>query len=455
MIFLLLSLKIYFFFSPDCPDCKFVKENLIKKIEDRYDIEYFDINIPENMKTLMSIEDRKKDYDNKIPVVYVGDSIFGSKEEIMEGLLNYLETLNDTSSVELKNLENIRLENPVKILYFYSTGCKKCERMEYELKLLKEEMNGLIIESYELTKSANFLYNIEKNIGVEKGKILVVPVVILNDKIYFKDDIHNLKDEIIKVSVSGNLDYYERYKEESSLNELFSILRFGSIFTSGLIDGINPCAFATLIFLISLFSLSGRRQDVFLSGIGFIISVYFTYLLIGFGIFSFIRSLSIFLTISRVIYIISGSISVIFAVLSIIDIVRIKKNKEIILKMPSFLKKLSRKLSRNIYSNSIVFLSSIVIGFLVSLFEFTCTGQIYLPFITYLAQNPYFKISALKPLLIYNIGFILPIIVIFLIYLTGVREFELSKTLNKRIILIKLLTAILLFTLAAFIFLSV
>lgn len=453
MIFLLLSIKIYFFYSPECPDCHFVKENLIKKIEDKYEIVYLTVDDPKNMKTLMEIEDRKKDYDNRIPVVYVGDSVFGSKEEIMEGLLKYLNILSDTTMLNPEEIDYITLLNPVKVLYFYSKGCRNCEIMEYKLKLLEKEMKGIIIESYDIRKSMSYLYNIEKEIGVKRNKIFQTPVVILNDEAFFNEDFYRLKEKILKVQESGNENYYERYSKENNLNELLGILKTGSIFIAGLIDGINPCAFATFVFLLSLFSLSGKRREIILSGTGFILSVYFTYLLIGLGIFSFIRSLLIFLILSRMVYLLSGIIAIIFGILSIVDILRIKKNKAMILKMPDSLKRLSRITARNIYTIPVIFFSSFLIGFIISLFEFTCTGQIYFPFITYLAQNPYLRLFAIKPLFIYNFGFVTPIILIFIFYLSGMREWELSRQITKKLIPIKVLTAIILFSLGIFILL--
>uniref|UniRef100_A0A7C4UAW0 Uncharacterized protein n=1 Tax=candidate division WOR-3 bacterium TaxID=2052148 RepID=A0A7C4UAW0_UNCW3 len=454
MIFLLLSLKIYFFFSPDCPDCSFVKDKIIKKLEGRYEIIYLSVEIPENMRLLMEIEDRKKDYNNKIPVVYVGDSLFGSKEEIMEGLLNYLKVVGKDNELKTEELSVYRLKNPVKLLYFYKKGCRVCERMEYELRLLNKEFEGLIIEEYDIEKSLFFLYNIEKRLGLRRDRFLLTPVVVLNDEVFFQGEINKLKEKILKVQEEGNEGYYERFKKGDKF-EILSLLKIGSIFFAGIIDGINPCAFGTLIFLITLFSISGGRKEITLSGIGFIISVFITYFLIGMGLFNMLRGLSIFLTISRIIYIFSGILAFVFGFLSIYDIFRIKMNKEMIIKMPDFLKRLSRRSARNIYTSSIIFFSSLIIGFIVTLFEFTCTGQIYFPVIASIAQDPVLRFNGLKPLFIYNSGFIIPIFVLFLFYLFGIKEIELSSFLKRRLITIKSLTAIILFIFGIYIIISI
>jgi MFS family permease len=74
-------------------------------------------------------------------------------------------------------------------------------------------------------------------------------------------------------------------KAEESMIERFRSLGILTVVSAGLIDGVNPCAFATLIFFISYLSFVGRkRNEILWVGIGFSGSVFLTYLLIGFGI---------------------------------------------------------------------------------------------------------------------------------------------------------------------------
>jgi cytochrome c biogenesis protein CcdA len=56
--------------------------------------------------------------------------------------------------------------------------------------------------------------------------------------------------------------------------------------------------------------------------------------------------------------------------------------------------------------------SSLVLGFLVSVFEFACTGQVYLPFLGYLARMRR-QVDAVGLLALYNLCFILPLLVVF------------------------------------------
>ena len=81
---------------------------------------------------------------------------------------------------------------------------------------------------------------------------------------------------------------------------------------AGLIDSINPCAFATIIFFISYLSLVLKKQrtDIFLTGIIFIAGVFITYLLIGLGFFRIVQKLNNIIIISKTLYIAVGILGV-------------------------------------------------------------------------------------------------------------------------------------------------
>lgn len=57
------------------------------------------------------------------------------------------------------------------------------------------------------------------------------------------------------------------------------------VVVSGLADGINPCAFAVLLFLIALlYTLQRLRRDILKAGAAYIGAIYLAYLLIGLGL---------------------------------------------------------------------------------------------------------------------------------------------------------------------------
>jgi cytochrome c biogenesis protein CcdA len=94
--------------------------------------------------------------------------------------------------------------------------------------------------------------------------------------------------------------------------------------------------------------------------------------------------------------------------------------------------------------------SALITGFLVSLLEAVCTGQTYLPTIVFVLKTTSLKLQALVYLFIYNLMFILPLVVIFLVALCGVSSGELSRFLRRHIPKIKIFMAIIFLALGVF-----
>jgi len=99
--------------------------------------------------------------------------------------------------------------------------------------------------------------------------------------------------------------------------------------------------------------------------------------------------------------------------------------------------------------NKLVF-SALITGFLVSLLEAVCTGQLYLPTISFVLKSSTLKLQALGYLLLYNFMFIVPLIAILILALLGVSSLQFSGFLKKHLGLIKILMAVLFFGLGIF-----
>jgi cytochrome c biogenesis protein CcdA len=92
-------------------------------------------------------------------------------------------------------------------------------------------------------------------------------------------------------------------------------------------------------------------------------------------------------------------------------------------------------------------MSALIIGLLVSILEGVCTGQTYIPIITFVRVKTYLRLQAIGYLLLYNLMFIVPLLIIFFFALLGVTSDEFSKFLKKHLLTIKILMAILFFSL--------
>jgi cytochrome c biogenesis protein CcdA len=77
----------------------------------------------------------------------------------------------------------------------------------------------------------------------------------------------------------------------------------------------------------------------------------------------------------------------------------------------------------------------------VSLLEAACTGQVYLPTIVYIVKNTKLRLKALTYLILYNLMFILPLIVIFILSLVGFSSQKFNVFLKKHLGTIKIILA--------------
>ena len=93
-------------------------------------------------------------------------------------------------------------------------------------------------------------------------------------------------------------------------------------------------------------------------------------------------------------------------------------------------------------------------GFVVSIIELACTGQVYLPTIIFVMGVPEMQGKAFLYLLLYNLAFILPLVVVFGLAYFGTTSEQLGVFINRRTATIKLGTALLFLVLAGWLFIT-
>jgi len=221
------------------------------------------------------------------------------------------------------------------------------------------------------------------------------------------------------------------------------------------------------VFFISFLALQGyRKRELFFIGSAFILSVFLTYLGIGLGVFNFFYRFRGLWAITHLFNLLTGSVSILFGILAVYDFIIFKKTgstEQLILQLPKPVKDRIHKVVGFFYRKSSqekqkdsspglarLILSAFITGFLVSLLEAVCTGQVYLPTIAFVLKASPFKPQALGYLLLYNIMFILPLVVIFVFALSGTTSSQFSGFLKKHLGLIKIFMAILFFSLGIF-----
>ena len=177
----------------------------------------------------------------------------------------------------------------------------------------------------------------------------------------------------------------------------------GTVIVTALIDSINPCAIGVLILLISIMIAFKTKKEMMFYGLMYVLAVFVTYVLAGFGILYFLSSVPLY--ISEYISIIVGSLIIIAGLIEIKDF--FWYGRGITLAIPPERAKQIQQMTKKITLPGVIFLGIFVAGV-----ELPCTGAPYLAILLLLSQN--FNFAAFLMLILYNIIFVLPLIVILL-----------------------------------------
>ena len=187
------------------------------------------------------------------------------------------------------------------------------------------------------------------------------------------------------------------------------------------IDSINPCAIGVLILLLSVLTAAknSTKRMLFMGG-AYIFAVFMVYLIAGLGLTYFFASIPLYVT--EYLSILVGLLIIIAGIIEIKDYFWYGKGFSLTIP-PVFAKKLHN------YSSTSSVLGVMALGAFVSLVELPCTGAPYLAIITLLSQ--YFDFTALMLLILYNIIFVLPLIIILFLVAGGKRLYNIKKWKQK------------------------
>ena len=355
-------------------------------------------------------------------------------------------------------------DNAIHIVYFHKHGCQKCARAVKILKRLKEKYPQIVVDQRNAKTEQTLFEAMGTLYDVPEIKRLTTPAVFVGDTALIgelnEQGLENAIQKHLKTGVTSRLKEAETQIDtaESEIVNRFHGFGILTVAGAGLLDGINPCAFATIVFFISYMNLVGRgRKEMLIAGGAFALAVFGTYLLLGLGMLSFMSYLNQYSGIAKCVYLLAATATFALAGLSLYDAVKAKqgKTKDILLQLPRALKLRIHKVIREQTRTSGVIAGAMVIGFIISALELVCTGQVYLPTLTFVAGIDSMRVHAIAYLLLYNIMFIVPLIVVFGCVYWGTTSMQLGGILQKHLVSVKVGMGILLFGLGAWLVLSV
>ena len=267
-----------------------------------------------------------------------------------------------------------------------SDSCRTCVSFEKENGNILKGIERLTIE----TEKGLSIYKSDK----EADNTILVPY--LRDK---NGDIIVKKESIITYLTLGkvNGDSLSSYETKSIL---FITL------TSAIIDSFNPCALFALIYIITMLSsIDITRRKLIDYVVIYAITVFTVYTTIGLvslEVLNRVINLEIYSKATGVFIIL------VTVVVMILTLIKGKENS----KEPTEI--VSKYFEEHSWSRVT---TVIVLAFILSITEFACTGQIYLPTLMVLSASDVEVFSKYHYLLLYNIIFIIPIIAVGISYI--------------------------------------
>lgn len=198
-------------------------------------------------------------------------------------------------------------------------------------------------------------------------------------------------------------------------------MNYGALFLAGITDSYNPCSIGVLLISLTILVGLGRKNLILLFGLSYLSTIFVTYFLIGVGIFQAFHLFGIhgfFGYVAGIILIIVGFSHLFPQLFSKVPILSWINRCHIPVNV-----------SQNLEKG--VFVAGIVSGFLIGLCTVPCAGGIYLGAIALLATSAnYWK--GLLGILLFNIGFILPLLLIFL-FSSREKSLKFIKKINIRL----------------------
>jgi len=318
------------------------------------------------------------------------------------------------------------------IFFFYGTGCPHCTQVE---KFFEDEKlyGAYPIDKREIyfNRDNAILFNdILDRLNIpsdERG----VPAVVIGDKVLIGDKpiIENFKtsaDEFLQ-----NIDETEKAKPETGSVEQKPNLALAAVVAGSLVDAINPCEFAVLIILMTAILAAGNPRKALLAGLAFSASIFISYLLMGLGLY---KALSLG-SVSGWFFQVIGWLAILLGLFNLKDY--FWYGKGFLMEVPLSWRPRLKNLIHSVTSPGGAF----AIGFLVSLFLLPCTSGPYIVILGMLAKNP-LDIQAVLYLLLYNLIFVSPMLLISLAVYKGFDPAKAEEIRQKRLTTLHLITGI-------------
>ncbi len=316
----------------------------------------------------------------------------------------------------------------IKLHFFWSKACPYCQKAKPFIKNLVSSHDWIELKTYELSEhqeNVKFFLRLTKIIGKQD---VGVPAFAFCEKLmvgFFNDETTGtkLQNELLKCKneVLGNASEEKPLTDQKSkvsipfLGNLDSTQLSLPVFTiviAGL-DAFNPCAFFVLLLLLSLLvNAKDRKRMLLIGGIFVFFSgfIYFIFMAAWLNVFLYLGEL-------RIITIIAAFIAIGVSTINIKDYFFFKEGVSLSIPdeaKPSLYKRI-RKLVNASRLSAMLF-GTVVLAVVANTYELLCTSGFPMIFTRVLTLRDLSLESYYLYLAFYNVIYIIPLLVIVLIF---------------------------------------
>ena len=337
-------------------------------------------------------------------------------------------------------------ENQIIVDFYYSESCGSCKDANQTI--------DKVMVHYEANYSGKILF-LKKEVGSNvtnrnemRARGVSFPAVVINNetKIPKGNITYDFLVEQIDVYIK-NLSNHETFNPNILYLPIFGKVNLSGfslpIFTVVLagLDSFNPCSFFILIFLLNLLLYLRSRRRMLLVGCIFIFFSGFIYYLF---MFAMVSSLALTKTMIKNISLIVGAITLLIGVLNIKDFFFTKQGPT--LSIPEEKRaKTFKRIRRLVKSPSLLFMlgGTVVLAVTVNFYELICTIGFPFVYTNRLTELQLSLQSYYLYIFFYNVVYVIPLIVILLLFTFTLGKTKLSEWQGQQL---KLVSGLMIFS---------
>ena len=328
------------------------------------------------------------------------------------------------------------------VLFYYGQGCSHCAKTEAVFNSINSTYNLSIIskEIYQNSDNRREMFELYTNFSQDPN-LGGVPTTLVNQKLLVIGEIPKETWEVIfqncslgdcpkGVYANGMFNVIEEKDVSSSIT-------LPALIGAALVDSINPCTIAVMVMLLGVVLVNDGKKRAFISGLLFSGVIFVVYFFMGLGILKTLASADL----TNIFYLVITLVALILAIFEIKSYFEYKPGFFAV-EMPMFL----RPYTKQIIAGATSYPGVTFAALLCSLFLLPCSSGPYLIVLSLLAKSV--TLQVLFYLLLYNLVFVLPMVVIaFAVYLGKTSISQIQNLKDKYIRQVHLISGLILLVL--------